>query len=235
MGIIENGESGKKLYRIGSIAIFLFGICYFLGAIFSLAIGPAPEGEAYLTSLAEHAMISNINFLVFIIAHLLLIPAIIALYIFLRDDHKVTMVLATGLLAVFIVLDIGVTELTSLSLVSIAQQYVASSGTSQAAVYMQAQGLLGILPIATLLSFVLSSIGILIVALAMLKSPFRKITGVVGIFIGVIGTLAGFYVFVPVLTLFMIPSIIALALWAFLVGIQLNRFPSAGKPSQLIK
>jgi len=235
LSIIKNGESGKRLYQIGSITIVLFGICYFLGAIFSLIIGPAPEGEAYLTSLAGHAMISNINFFVFIIAHVLLIPAIIALYIFLRDDHKTTMILATGILAFFIVLDIGVTELTSLSLVSIAQQYVASSGASQAAAYTQAQGLLGILPFATLLSFVLSSIGILIVAIAMLKSPFRKITGIVGIFVGVIGTLAGFYIFIPVLSLFMIPSIIALALWAFLVGIQLNRLARVDQPSQLIK
>ena len=234
LSIIKKREYGKRLYRIGSITIVLFGICYVFGAFFSLIIGPAPEGDAYLTSLAGHAVISNINFIVFIIAHLLLIPAIVALYILLRD-HKTTIALATGILGFFIVLDIGVTESTSLSLVSIAQQYVASSATSQASIYTQAQGLLGILPIATLLSFVLSSIGILIVGLAMLKSPFRKITGIVGIFVGVIGTLAGFYIFAPVLSLFMIPSIIALAVWAFLVGIQLNRLPGAGKPSQVKK
>lgn len=224
----ENADSSKeRIYRVGSIAIILFGICYFLGAVFSLIIGPAPEGAGYLTSLAGHATVSYINFIVFIIAHLLLIPAIIALYLLLKPTHKISMSIAAVILAVFIVLDIGITELTSLSLVSLAQKYVVSSGAAQDVVYAQAQGLLGILPLATLLSFVLSSIGFLIIALAMLKSPFRKVTSIVGILVGIIGTLAGFYAYVPVLSLFMIPSLFAATLWAFLVGIQLHKIKSS--------
>jgi hypothetical protein len=223
----ENNFSRKRIYQIGSIAIILFGICYFLGAVFSLVIGPAPEGKTYLTSLASHATISYINFILFIIAHLVLIMAIVALYLLLRDNHKKTMLVAVGILAVFIVVDIGITELTSLSLVSLAQNYVASSGSAQDAIYAQAQSPLGILPIATLLSFVLSSVGFLIVALAMWESPFRKITSIVGILVGIIGTLAGFYIFVPVLGLFLVPSLFAATLWAFLVGIQLHRIGSS--------
>jgi hypothetical protein len=222
--------SRKRIYRIGSIAIIVFGICYFLGAVFSLVIGSAPEGEAYLTDLASHATVSYINFVLFIIAHLVLILAIVALYLLLRDNHKITMLVAVGILAVFIVLDIGITELTSLSLVSIAQNYVASSGAAQETIYAQAQGLLSILSIATLLSFVLSSIGFFFVALAMLKSPFHKITSIVGIIVGIMGTLAGFYIVVPVLGLFLVPSLFAATLWAFLVGIQLHRIGSSRIP-----
>jgi hypothetical protein len=216
------GESGSRILRVGGIAMVLFGFCYFLGVVFSLVIGPAPEGVAYLTNLADHPLISNMNFVVFIIAHLLLIAAVVALYQALKDTCKIAMILASVILGIFIVFDIAVTELTSLSLVSLAQNYVSSTGVARDAFLAEAQNALAILPIATLLSFVISSIGFLIVGLVMLKGVFHKLVAVLGIIVGIEGILAGFYVFVPVLGFFLLPSLFTAALWAVLVGVRLN-------------
>jgi len=225
----ENVDSFvMKTYKIGGIALLLFGVCYILGGILSLVIGPSPAGIAYFTSLAKHPTLSFMNFTVFIVAHLFLIPGVIALYLVLRHNNKIVMIIATGILAAFIIMDIGITELISLSLVSLSQNYAASSGSAQAAFLSEAQNLLGILPLATLLSFVVSSIGFIVIALVMMKGPFTRLAGIIGIIVGIEGILAGFYIVIPSLSLLMIPSLFTAALWAIIVGVQLNKLGNPG-------
>ena len=79
------------------------------------------------------------------------------------------------------------------------------------------------MPAATFFSFVVSSIGTLIVAIVMLKGMFSKVTAWAGIVACVEGMVGGFYVIYPPLAVLLVPSMIAYGLWGVLAGARLFR------------
>jgi len=216
-------QSRKGLYLIGGISLIIIGILYFLGMILSIVIGPPPSSsEAYFNAIAAHPIVSPVNFGAFILAHFLLIPAVFALYFVLKGVNKTAMLLATAFWGIFIALDIGVTEMSSMALVTLGHSYVAAASETQRLTYMAAANYaLATLPLATFYSYVVSSIGLLITAILMLRGPFMRGVAFFGIGAAVLGIIGGFYIFVPALAVLLAPCLVAFVLWLVFTGIRL--------------
>jgi hypothetical protein len=222
---IHTDPSWKGVYRAGGICLLINGVIYLLVAVLSVILGPAPSsGEPYLRTLAGHATLAQVNFGVFALSDVLLVPALLALYLALKHLAKNPMLIAAGLLALFAVLDLAITELNSLTLISLTQHYTAATSDAQRAAYVAAATYaLATLPIATFFSYVVSSVGLLMTSLVMLKGVFNRptvLSGIVASFAGLVGSL---YVFLPAFAALLVPSLIAFGLWALLAGTRLYK------------
>lgn len=211
------------LYRIGGVCLIITGPLYIMGAILSVVIGGAPDAtEAYMKALTDHVLASQINFGIFIVTDLLLIPAAMALYLAFREAAKNVMLIAVALLLVYIVVDLAVTEMNSVAVVTLAQQYAAATSEAQQAAYLAAVNFpLATLPLATFFSYVVSCISWLMITLVMLKAGFNKPISYLGILAFVAGIVGGFYVVLPVLANFLLPCLLAFGVWTVLVGVRL--------------
>jgi hypothetical protein len=104
----------------------------------------------------------------------------------------------------------------------LAQHYAESVGSVQQQTYVGAAAFaLATLPLATFFSYVVSSIGLLIISVVMLRGVFSRITALAGIIASVGGIVGGFYVVLPVLALLLTPCLVAFGIWALLAGIRL--------------
>jgi hypothetical protein len=215
----------RVVYRIGGVSIAIVGILYFVGAALSIALGPAPSGgEDYLKALAGHALLARVDFAAFSLVDVLLIPSWLALYVALRSTGRALLLVAGVCFAVNLVVDLGVTELSSFVLVDHAERYGAAATDAQrAAVLAAATDIRDVLPAATMASFVVSSVGYLLAAIATYRAVFRRAIGIVGIAGSIEGVLAGFYVLVPAFAAFILPCLVTVGLWAIFVGIRLVR------------
>jgi len=216
-------QNRKGLYLIGGISLIIIGILYFTGMILSIVIGPPPSSSVtYFNAISLHPIVSSINFGAFIVAHFLLIPAVLALYFILKDVNRTAMLLATAFWGVFIVLDIGVTEMNSIALVTLSHSYAVAASDAQRSAYLTgASYALATLPLATFYSYVVSSIGLLITAVLMLKGPFMRAVALFGIGASVLGIIGGFYIFMPALAVLLAPCLVAFVLWLIFTGIRL--------------
>jgi Domain of unknown function (DUF4386) len=219
------------VYRLGGVCLFLTGLLFFAGAALSILIGPAPlGGEAYLNGVAAHPMLSRLNFGAFALTDFLLVPGLLALYLALRRIDKNAMLVAAGLIALYVVLDLAITELNSLTLVALTREYEAAAEAEKPAYVAAASYALATLPLGTFLSYVVSSFGLLIVSVVMLKGVFSRPTAWVGIVASAEGLVGGFYVLVPVLAVLLVPSLLAFGIWSLLAGTRLYRL--GAPPSQ---
>jgi hypothetical protein len=217
------------LLLVGALAIAAIGVIYWIVLVLSIALGPVPGGSAaYLTSLAGHPTLARADFIVFTISDILLVPAAFALYKMFKPSNRWLLMIAGAFIAAFVVIDVGVTEYNSLTLVQLAQNYSGATSEAQRATYLAStDGARGVLPIATSLSYLVSSIGFVFVAIATLRTGFRKAVGVVGVMGGVVGILAGFYVLIPAMGAFLLPSLAIVGLWCVFVGIRMFRVATA--------
>jgi len=215
----------KRVYKVGGIGLLASGVIFVVGAVLSMMIGnPPADAEGYLKSVAGHQALSFATFGLFALTDFLMVPGIIALYLALRHISRNAMLIAAGLMALYVVLDLAITEPSSLALVALTRHYAASASDAARAVYVSAASYaLAVLPVATFYSYVISSIGFLIASIVMLKGVFSKVTAYVGIAACVEGIVGGFYLFVPALAVLLLPCLMAFALWSFLAGLRLYR------------
>lgn len=233
-GSVERANTGadptwKGLYRTGGVCLLVIGLIYIAGAVFPSALGflPPSDSEAYLKNVAERPMSSQVNFGLFAVTDFLLVPGTLGLYLSLRHVAKNAMLVATGLLLLFVVLDLAMTELNSLTLVTLIRHHASATDDVQRSAYLAAEHYaLATLPLATFYSFVVSSIGLLIVSIVMLKGVFSKPTAYAGIVASVEGIIGGFYVVIPTLAVLLVPCLLAFGVWSLLAGSQLWRLGS---------
>lgn len=211
-------DSGwNTLYRIGGICLVITGLFYFAAVVLAALLGPPPaDAEPYLRSLAAHSGLAFVNYAGFALADLLLVPATLALYVGLRQLARSAMLVGTGFIISWLIVDLAVTEFNSLTLVLLSRH---SDAQSIAA----ARFPLATMPIATFFSFVVSSIGTLIVSIVMLKGVFSKVTAWAGIIACMEGIVGGFYVIYPPLAVLLVPCMIAYGFWGVLAGSRLFR------------
>ena len=216
----------------GGLAWIVIGILVLAVAILSLIIGPAPSSQpAYLQSLADHATAATLTFVLFMAADILLVPALLALYPRLAPAGKAATLIGTGLLALWAVQDLVLTETTSLALVTLARNYAAATD-ARPAILQAAQYPLAVLPIATFLSYVVSSIGLLMIGAAMLRSAFPRGIALLGIIAAAEGIAGGLYILTPALSALLMPSLVTFGLWGVLLGTNLIRHRTATQTLQ---
>jgi hypothetical protein len=222
--------SWKGMYRVGGIGLLFFGLIYLTNLTLGIygGIPGATDSALYLQSLTAHPSLALVSYGLFSLGDFLLVPAVLALYLALKHIAKNTMLLATGLMAVFVVVDLAITEANSLTLVALTQHAATATSTTERAAYLaSANYALATVALATFYSWVISSVGILIISIVMLKGVFTKLTAYLGIVVGILGIVVGFYVFVPALTIATLPVILAFGIWCVLAGRELYRL---GKP-----
>jgi hypothetical protein len=222
--------SWKGVYRVGGVCLFFVGLIYLTEVTLGIygGIPGAADSVHYLQSLAAHPSLARVSYGLYSLTDFLLVPAVLGLYLALKRIAKNPMLLATGLMAVFVVVDVAITEASSLTIVTLTQHAATAASATERAAYMAAANYaLATLPLATFYSYVVSSVGVLIVSIVMLKGVFGKLTAYVGIVAGILGIVAGFYVFMSALTVLTLLALLTFGLWRVLAGVRLYRL---GKP-----
>ena len=191
------------------------------------ASGYPNNPAAYLQLIAQHQALASVTWSLWIVSDFLLMLPTIALYVILRRYNK-TLALLGSLFAMFFnIYDIGVTELNSLTLVSLAHGYANATTEVLRASFVGA-AVYGYyaLPIQTVLSFATGTLGYLLWCVPMFQSFFgRGISsyGAIVMVVALIGAAAPLFPASYILGLCQFICVPACALWFVLVGVQLFR------------
>ncbi|MGZ4857758.1 MAG: hypothetical protein ACXVZU_05315 [Methanobacteriaceae archaeon] len=220
---IQTDPTWKGMYRVGGICMLAFGLIYIIATTLNLTLAVPPNDSiAFLNSLSGHATLARVIYGLYSLSAFLLLPAATALYLSLKMINKNAMLVAPGLLFLFIVLDLALTEFNSLTLVTLTQHYANATIDAQRLAYMAAiDYALATIPIATFYSWVVGSLGFLITSMVMLNGVFGKRTAYYGIIANTAGIVGGFYIFFPILTIFLTPILIFWGIWLLVLGFRL--------------
>jgi hypothetical protein len=224
---VQADPSWKGVYWAGGIGMLLAGIFYLIGTTLGYDLGTPPgNSEAYLQSLAAHPAVAQVTYSIFGLTDILLIPAVLGLYLALKGINKNAMLVAAGLVGFFILLDLGITEMNTLTLVTLTQNYAAATSDTLRAAYMAAENWgLATLPIATFFSYVGPCLEFLITSIVMWKGIFGKNTALLGIIANVLGIVGGFYFLYPTtaLSILLTPILIIYGAWLIAAGRRLYK------------
>jgi hypothetical protein len=217
----------KGVYRVGGICMVMAWIFYLVGSTFGSVLGVPPDNsEAYFQSLANKPALATATYWIFLLTDLFLIPATLGLFHAIKGINKNAMLIAAGILGFFLVFDLGITELNSLALVTLTQNYSAAISDVQRAAYLGAAHWgLATMPIATFFSWIGPSSGFLITSILMRKGIFGSYTAWLGIIVNSLGIAGGFYFLypVPALSLILTPILVLYGIWLIAAGRRLYK------------
>jgi len=221
----------KGLYRLNAVLLIVTAIIWtFVSRTSAMlyAQGYPVDPEAYLQLVAQNQALASLTWGLWIVSDFLLMAPTVALYIVLRGSNR-TLALLGSLFAMFFnVYDVCVTELNSLTLVSLSHGYaVAASDALRTSFISAATYGYYALPLQTVLSFAIGTFGYLLWSMAMFKSVFRRGTAIFGLavmIIALIGSAAPMFPSSLVLGICQFICVPACALWFVLVGLQLYRY-----------
>jgi hypothetical protein len=221
-GAIEVARDWRGLFSVSGVLLIITAVLWTIvtrTANVLYASGYPSDAASYLQLISQHQVLASVTWSLWIVSDFLLMAPAIALYIVLQRYNR-TLALLGSLFAMFFnVYDVCVTELNSLTLVSLAHGY--AGATTDAATY----GYHG-LPLQTMLSFATGTFGYLLWCVPMFKSIFRRGTAIFGavvMVIALVGSAAPFFPSSLVLGLCQFVCVPACALWFVLVGLQLLR------------
>jgi hypothetical protein len=218
--------SWKGLYMWGGVSMLAVGVIYFIGIAMAFGLGSPPSGgEAVLKWFSGQTTFAYTLYGLFILTDILLVPVVPALYLALKGINRNAMLAATGFGGLSLVLDLGVTLITWVALITLSQNYAAATSDAQRAAYVAtADYAVAIVAVsAPVFSAVTSSIQALITSLVMRKGIFNKATAYLGIAVSIFGFVYGISVFVPALATFLVIWGILIGIWFLLAGFRLYR------------
>jgi hypothetical protein len=227
----EVDRSWKGLYRVSGILLIVTAVVWTVvsrTASILYASGYPSDPASYLQLVSQHQVLASVTWSLWIVSDFMLMAPTVALYLVLRQ-HNRTLALLGGLFAMFFnVYDVCVTELNSLTLVSLSHGYAnATSDALRASFVAAATYGYYALPLQTVLSFAVGTFGYLLWCVPMLKSIFRRGTAIFGaivMVIALIGSAAPIFPSSTILGLCQFVVVPACALWFVLVGLQLYRY-----------
>jgi hypothetical protein len=233
-------QKWKGLYRLSGILMILIPLLVLVALYGARTLyTPLYPGDplTYLQLVGQHQALATVSWSLWIIADFLGLAPTIAMFLILRRYNRTLALLGSLFLLAYSIYDFGITELNSLTLVSLGHEYaLASSDALRAALVAAAAYGYYALPIQTVLSFAIGSIGYIFWCVPMAKSFFGRWVAAAGIIINVIGIIGSFSPLYPDsyflgLCLFLTPRLIAL--WSIVLGVQLlgyvRRIPSKAK------
>lgn len=220
------------LYRLGGLLLGLAGIAaiaasYMASRLYGAGIPGSPA--AYLDLISHNQTLANSLWSLWIILDFLLIAPTVALYLVLRRDNHLLALLGAVLSMFFIVYDVSVTELNSLTLVSLSNGYASAATALLKAPYVAAATYgYAALPLETVLSFAIGSLGYLLWSVAMLQGRiFPRWAAILGVVMGVTGVAGAVAPLVPgsiVLGVCQYLAIPLMGLWFLIIGVLLLRY-----------
>ncbi len=184
------------------------GILFIVDLPLLLTLGPPPAtGEQAVTLVAGQSLLFRTAIGIFIAAGMLFIPAVIALYLALKELDKNSALVATGLAGIAIPVYLGATIMN-----------YSLTGVKDAAV---AQFVLNAVAVGNVVSIIIFSISILILAMIMRKGVFGRNMAYLGTLTGVVGIIGS--IPVAILGLVGLVSVILFAIWFLALGSKLYR------------
>jgi hypothetical protein len=224
-------EGWVGLYRVSGILLIVTAVVWTVvsrTASMLYASGYPGDPETYLQLVSQHQALASVTWSLWIVSDFLLMAPTVALYLVLRHENR-TLALVGSLFAMFFnVYDVCVTELNSLTLVSLSLGYASASTEAVRASFVAAATYgYHALPLQTVLSFAVGTFGYLLWCVPMLKSTFRRGTAIFGVtvmVVALIGSAAPMFPSSTILGLSQFVVVPACALWFVLVGIQLYRY-----------
>jgi Domain of unknown function (DUF4386) len=228
--------SWKGLIRLGGILLIVSGIGgTFLSPLLSArlyASGTPTDATGYLQLFSQHQLLANLDWSFWLFGDLLLIPVSIAIYLVLRRVNNSVALVGSILSIVYVLFDICVTELNSLTLVTLSQGYASAATDALRAPYIAAATYgVAALSTQTFFSFTIGAVGWLFWSLLMSKSFFGKGSAIFGVIVNVMGILGGVGAMVQgtpfyLLGVFTILGAIFTGIWFIIIGAQLYRYGS---------
>lgn len=228
---VDDGDPQRRaLIRAGGIAALGLGASYLVVTALYSVVGlvPTETGEAWLTYLDGKAAAWWGIVLLSALTDLLFLPLAAALYVALgRLDRNLTLA-GAGLLILFAVLDLAVTQIGFAGLITLSADYAAATSDAERATAIAAASY----PVAIFRSSLFAiyvigipAIAILLISLVMRRARFSPVAVWAGILTGVFGVAA---VVVPIVwSDFGYAAIVAAVLttvWVLLVGWRLARW-----------
>jgi Domain of unknown function (DUF4386) len=221
----------RGLYRSSGIILMLVAVLSFVvawGARTLYAAGYPADPAAYLELVSHHQGLANLTWSLWIVLDFLGIPVVVAMYLVLRRHNPVLALMATALCMFYAIYDFGVTELNSLTLVSLSNGYAAATTDAARSTFVAAAAYgYYALPLQTVLSFAIGPLGYLFWCVPMAKSYFGRWNAIAGVIVSVIGLAGSLAPVIPssfILGLCQFVCVRAIAVWFIPLGIQLYRF-----------
>jgi hypothetical protein len=220
----QTGDMASR--RAGGLSAVALGASYIAITVLYLTGGPLPDEVAErLRHFADHTTTWWAIVVLSVTTDLLFVPIMWSLYTLLRDVYKTTMLAGIGLVGLFVVLDLAVTWPNFSTLITLGDEFVATSDDTQRAVLLGAasyavevlsSGLFGVYAI------LVPAAGIFLIGLVMLKGAFGKVAAYLGIATGILGVIsvAGPLLVDAADTAAILTSI-ATTLWVLAVGYKL--------------
>jgi hypothetical protein len=191
------------------------------------ASGYPGDPAAYLQLISQHQFLASVTWSLWIVSDFLLMAPTIALFIVLQRTNR-TLALLGSLFAMFFnIYDVCITELNSLTLVSLSHGFASASTETLKNFFVSASAYgYYALPLQSVLSFATGTFGYLLWCLPMFKSSFRRGTAIFGaivMVVALIGSLAPLFPASILLGFCQFICVPACALWFIFVGVQLYR------------
>jgi hypothetical protein len=226
-------------YRLGGVIAVLTGIQWLVASLMAsvlYASGYPGNPEAYLQLVSQQQLRANVLWSLWIAGDLLGFVPAIAAYLVLRRDNRTLALIGTLFVVFYLFYDISVTELNSLTLVSLARSYATAATDALKAPYVAAATYgYAALALQTVLSFAVGAMGWLVWSVIMLNSRvFSTWMGVLGIVVNLIAIVGSAAPVVPASFVLGLCQFLALPLssvWIIVIGIRLYRY---GKRLQII-
>jgi len=224
-------RSWRGLYCVSGILLMITAVVWTVvsrTASVLYASGYPSDPASYLQLISQHQLLAAVTWSLWIVSDFLLFAPTVALYLILQRYNR-TLALLGSLFAMFFnIYDVCVTELNSLTLVSLAHGYAGATTDALRASYVAAASYgFHALPIQTVLSFATGTFGYLLWCVPMAKSIFRRGTAIFGaivMVVALIGSAAPLFPSSAILGLCQFVCIPACALWFILIGARLYRF-----------
>jgi hypothetical protein len=220
------------LYRLSGIMLVLTAVIWTVVAWTAQRLyssGYPVDPVAYLQLISQHQTLAAITWSLWIVADFLMIAPTVALYIILVRFNRTLALLGSLLSMFFNIYDVCVTELNSLTLVSLAKGYAGATGEAAKAAFVGAAAYgFHALPIQTVLSFAIGTFGYLLWCVAMWKGRelFPRWVAFFGAFwsvVGLFGSLAPVIPSSPILGLCQFLCVPMVGLWFVVLGVRLIR------------
>ena len=221
----------KGLYILSGIILLVTAVLSLVaayGARTLYSLGYPNDPASYLQLVSQHQQLAAITWCLWIVMDFLGLAPTVAIYLVLARHGRILALLGSLFSIFYCVYDVSVTELNSLTLVSLSHGFAnaATDAVRTAIVAAAAYGYYA-LPLQTVLSFGIGSFGYLLWCIPMAKSFFGRWTAILGIIVNIIGLFGSAAPVVPssyLLGLCQFLCVRLIAVWVFVVGVQLYRF-----------
>ena len=223
----------RWLHRVGGISALAIGVGYFAIVALYIPMGAPPNGaEARLGQIAENARAWWAILGLSVVTDVLFLPLAMSLYAALRQFHRNAMLLAATFIAMFVLLDLGLTWTNYAALITLSGRYAETASEAQRATVVAAAEYPTVIVESDLL-FVYNSLtlalGFIAAGFVMRKGVFSKGTAYLSIVTGTLGvvSVAGPFV-LPALGVMIVVTSVLSAVLVLLLGARLYRLGSAG-------